>query len=186
MASEREMTTVIVAEDLVQQALLESVLRESGVPYLIKNAGVQNLLGLGQIGGSNLVTGPVEIQVPRAELDRARGLIVAALEGSTVDDSAFEGSALEEEPERPQPTDERHGENPTDEVAARYARYSVVWAVLWFGGIGSLLAIHFGIRALRLVRGAPAVVKTKALFGITFGGMGLVLWLIIWGTLFRP
>jgi hypothetical protein len=183
MVPEREMTSVIVVEDLVQQALLESVLRESGVPYVITNAGVQNLLGIGQIGGSNLLA-PVEIQVPRAELDRARNLIAAALGESTVDGSALEDPALEEEPEGPQP-DEGQAEIQTDEVAARYSRYSVVWAVLWLGGVGSLLAMYFGIRALTLLRSAPATVKTKAIFGVTFGGMGLILWLLIWGTLFR-
>ena len=175
MASESEMTTVFVAEDLIQQAMIESVLHESGVRYLTRNAGVQNLLGVGQIGGFNLAAGPVEIQVPRAELVRARELIVAALEDS----------APEEEPEDLRPDNEGRAEIQTDELAARYSRYSVVWAVLWLGGVGSLLAIYFGIRALALLHGAPAVSKKKAVFGVAAGGIGLVLWFIIWGTILR-
>jgi hypothetical protein len=180
MASEAEMTTVFVVEDLVQKALLESVLREADVPYLIRNAGVQNLFGVGQIGGFNLATGPEEIQVPSAEFERARELIVAAL-----GDSAVEDSILEEELEESKPDEEAHAEAQPDELAARYSHYSVVWAVLWLGGVGSLLAIYFGVLALDLLRGSPVAVKSKPLFGVTYGGMGLVVWLFFWWTMLR-
>ena len=112
MTSESQMTTVIATQDIVQQALFESVLRAAGVPYLVRNAGVQNLIGVGEIGGYNLATGPIEIQVPGAEVQRARELIAAVLEEAAARRSDLEGSGLDEAPNEDKPDDETHGDTP--------------------------------------------------------------------------
>lgn len=70
------------------------------------------------------------------------------------------------------------------EQFARYSRYSIVWAVLWLGGVGSLLALHFGARALTLARGQPSLPKGKAIFGVVMGVVGVIGWLSIWGGVF--
>lgn len=45
-------------------ALAKSILDEAGIEYLVKNEGVQDLVGLGVVGtGFNPLTGPMCIQV---------------------------------------------------------------------------------------------------------------------------
>lgn len=45
-------------------ALAKSILDEANIEYLIKNEGVQDLVGLGVFGtGFNPLTGPIQIQV---------------------------------------------------------------------------------------------------------------------------
>lgn len=44
--------------------IAKSILEDSQIPYIIKNEQIQNLFGLGNIGGvSNALSGPVEIYV---------------------------------------------------------------------------------------------------------------------------
>jgi hypothetical protein len=44
----------------VAKSLLEGV----GIPYFAKGEVLQNIIGIGQVGGYNVVTGPVQIEVP--------------------------------------------------------------------------------------------------------------------------
>jgi len=80
MPSDPDNVTVLEVQDPIQQSLIESVLTDYDVPYIVRHTGVQHLIGAGQLGGTNLLTGPIVIQVPRAEADRARELIAAALD----------------------------------------------------------------------------------------------------------
>ena len=52
-------------------ALAKSILDEANIEYLIKNEGVQDLVGLGVFGtGFNPLTGPIQIQVlPEKEVE---------------------------------------------------------------------------------------------------------------------
>ena len=185
MAYEDEMLTVIVIENPVQQALIEDVLTDADIPYMIKSAGVQNLFGAGQLGGVNLVTGPIEIQVPRSELNRANELIALALEHSEPEDLSVEDSAFEERQEESDTDIDAGTDSPIEKQAADYSRYSAIWSVLWIGGLGSLIAIYYGIKALILLQGYPRALKTKAIFGIILGIIGLFIWLVIWNSLLR-
>ena len=57
-------------------ALAKSILDEAGIQYLVKNEGVQDLLGIGVFGtGFNPVTGPVQIQVLPGDSDYAGALL---------------------------------------------------------------------------------------------------------------
>lgn len=56
----------------------------------------------------------------------------------------------------------------------------MVWSILWLGGVGSTLAILFGIRALRLMTPASRRSRAKAIFGLVLGVCGLVSWLLYW------
>lgn len=159
--TDHELVTVFVPEEPNQLALVESILDEHGIPYAARNSELQNLFGAGEIGAYNLAVGPVAIQVEAADLERSRQLIAEALR-----DQADPSAAP----------------SPADEKAFRYARYSLVWAVLWFGGVGSLLGIYFGLKALSLGREAPAFTRRKAKIGITLGVIGLILWFFTWGS----
>src|SRR5688500_2751386 len=76
--SSGEMVTVLVVEEPTAQALAESVLREADIPFVIRNAGVQHLVGGGQIGGINVATGPPQIQVASSDVLHARTLLSEA------------------------------------------------------------------------------------------------------------
>lgn len=158
-AASEEMVTVFVAADPAEQALAESTLRGSGIPFATHNAGVQHLVGAGQVGGFNVATGPPEIQVTATDAERATRLLREALDQT--------GAGFQVETETAE-------EAAAKVLAVRYARYSAVWAVLMLWGVGSLLGIYFGIQSLRRSRGALTLTKALALFGLTLGLIGAV------------
>jgi hypothetical protein len=164
------MVTVLVATDAAEQALAESALREFDIPFVTRNAAIQHLIGAGQIGVFNLVTGPPEIQVSSSNLERATNLIRDALGGT---DPSEHPAELEPEPDL-------HDELALRDRAIRYARYSAVWAVLYLWGVGALLAIYFGIRSFTITRDIPTSQKGLALFGIVLAVLTLLARVIIW------
>jgi hypothetical protein len=169
--SSGEMVTVLVVEEPTAQALAESVLREAGVPFAVRNAGVQHLVGGGQIGGVNVATGPPQIQVAASDALRANTLLSEAF--GPAEPEPLEEDSLEEIEARA--------------VAVRYARYSAVWAVLALWGVGSLLGVIFGIQALRRSRGALTLTKGLAVFGLCLGLLGLIgLTAALWNTPHMP
>jgi len=74
-------------------ALAKSILDEAGIEYLIKNEGVQDLMGIGVFGtGFNPITGPVQIQVLPSSEEYARELL------KDMEESTEIGENTEEEP----------------------------------------------------------------------------------------
>jgi hypothetical protein len=172
--SSGEMVTVWVVEEPATQALAESVLREANVPFVIRNAGVQHLVGGGQIGGVNVATGPPQIQVVSSDSLRANTLLREAFA-----------------PPEPEPLEELEEDTAAEveyrALAVRYARYSAVWALLALWGVGSLLGVFFGIQALRRSRGALTLTKGLAVFGLCLGLLGVVgLIASLWNTPHMP
>lgn len=161
LAAQEEMVTVLVPENPAEQKLAEAVLAEAGIPFLVKNSDVQSLYGTGEIGVHSSL-GSIEIQVVGREAGRAGGLLADALT-----------------PAVPEASDER--ETALEARFRRYSTYSLVWGgFFWLAGVGSLLAIYFGLKALRLRREAPALPKTRPVLGIALGLSGLVSFLE-WG-----
>lgn len=167
-----EMVTVFLPSDPGEQALVESILDEAEIGYATENSQTQNLFGVGQIGGYNLVVGPVRIEVAEGDAERARRLI----------EDALQGSSREALPEELEGGSAGEGElaGTSRDPASRYATYSMVWSILALGGVGSALAVLFGIRALRLTHGSPGRSRTKAIFGLVLGVGGLLSWLLYW------
>ena len=157
-SSSGEMVTVLVVEEPTAQALAESVLREAGVPFAVRNDGVQHLVGGGQIGGVNVAAGPPRILVSSSDSLRASTLLREAF-------GPVEPGPLE---------DDSEAEIEYRALTVRYARYSAVWAVLAFWGVGSLLGVFFGIKALRRSRGALTLTKGLAVFGLCLGLLGAI------------
>ena len=57
-------------------ALVKSLLDEAEIKYLVKNEGIQDLIGLGVVGtGFNPVVGPVQIQVLPEDEAEAREIL---------------------------------------------------------------------------------------------------------------
>jgi hypothetical protein len=160
-----EMVTVLVPESPAEQRLAEAVLEEAGISFLVKNSDIQRLYGSGEIGLHNPM-GSIEIQVVGGEAERAGRLLADAL--------------------APVPEASDGRETALEARFRRYSTYSLVWGVFWIGGIGSLLAIYFGLKALSLRREAPALPRTRAAIGLSLGLCGLALVFLEWGQpLFR-
>ena len=170
MVADQDLVTVFVREEPTELAIVEALLREHGIPFATKNSELQNLFGAGEIGAYNLAVGPVAVQVSGADSERSRELIAEAL-----------GEAAEESVKRESAESARE-DSPVEAQAFRYARYSIVWGVLWFGGVGSLLAVYFGLKALFLGRDVSRVSRRRAKFGLVTGLAGLVLWFLVWGS----
>jgi hypothetical protein len=72
-------------------ALAKSVLDEAGIEYLVKNEGVQDLMGIGVFGtGFNPITGPVQIQVLPSNEEYAKDLLKNMVENTEIGESAEE------------------------------------------------------------------------------------------------
>ncbi len=68
--------TVMSTGDSGELAVLKSLLEEAGIPYFVRGEGVQDLIGIGRItGGYNLLTGPMELQVPVENAEAAHELL---------------------------------------------------------------------------------------------------------------
>ena len=70
-----DLVTVLASSDPALLAVAKSLLEEDGIPFTAQGEGLQDLFGLGRVGGFNAVTGPVELQVPRASAEAARRLL---------------------------------------------------------------------------------------------------------------
>ena len=165
-AGDGGMATVLATGDPAEQAFAESALREAGIAFATQRTAIQHMLGGGQIGGVNLVTGPPEIQVAAADAERAREVIRGAREpGDPAEPAAAE---LVKEPESAEAVERRAR-------AIRYARYSAVWSVLYVFGIGSILGLYFGIRSFVTSSDIPTSQKGLAAFGIVLAAIALAI-----------
>lgn len=167
MIADQELETVLVPDDPTQLALTESVLRDAGIAYATQSSEIQNLFGAGEVGGYNPAIGAVAIQVAAVDLERTRALLAEALGEEAVRSGTV---ALADD-----------GQSQLAERFYRYSIYSLAWGILWFGGLGSLLAIHFGMEALSLRREAPDLPPRRAVWGLTAGVLGLLASLVWWG-----
>ncbi len=167
-----EFVTVYLPGDPVDQSIAESCLAEAEIPYFAKNGGVQALIGAGEIGGFNVATGGVEIQVPSDRLEDAREVLR----------DLIEAAREEEVPTGIQADTELATLRPEEmEKARRLSRLSMVWSILWFGGLGSLIAAVFGFRALSILRAQPWMFRRAAVFGIVLSSLGIAFWFTTWG-----
>lgn len=69
------LVTVLEVGDPGRVALAYSLLNDAGIPYFGQGEALQDLFGLGRIGGFNTVAGPVKIQVPESRAQEAQELL---------------------------------------------------------------------------------------------------------------
>jgi hypothetical protein len=68
--------TVFTSRNPALFPVARSILESEEVPYFVRGEELQDLFGIGRIGlGFNPLVGPIEIQVPAAEAERARELL---------------------------------------------------------------------------------------------------------------
>ena len=70
-----DLVTVLTSSDPAMLAVAKSLLEADGIKFTARNEVLQDLFGLGRVGGFNAVTGPVEIQVSPAAEAEARRLL---------------------------------------------------------------------------------------------------------------
>ena len=70
------LVTVFVPESEADHLAIGALLQSAGIEFHSKNARVQNLFGMGQLGtGFNVAAGPVQMQVLEGEFEKAKELI---------------------------------------------------------------------------------------------------------------
>jgi hypothetical protein len=69
------LVTVFEESDPGSLALAHSLLDDAGIPHIGAGEGLQDLFGLGRIGGFSIVAGPVQIQVPESRAQEAQELL---------------------------------------------------------------------------------------------------------------
>ena len=70
-----DLVTVFESADVALVAMAKSALEGAGIRYVVQNELTQNLFGLGQMGGYNLITGPVRIRVVQEDTEAAEDLL---------------------------------------------------------------------------------------------------------------
>lgn len=66
---------VLETGDPAEMAFVESLLLEAGIDYTKQGDRVQDLFGIGRLGGFNVLTGPARLLVAKEEADAAKELI---------------------------------------------------------------------------------------------------------------
>ena len=75
-----ELVPVFIAQNEPELLVVESVLKQGGIPYLAKGEQIQDLFGFSQLVVVNPVIGPVEIHVRMDDAETARELLAESLE----------------------------------------------------------------------------------------------------------
>jgi hypothetical protein len=74
---------VFESSDWAMILVARSLLDGSGIPHLVKNDLLQDLMGMGRIGGGNLITGPAAIVVREDDAKAASELLEDLRSGTT-------------------------------------------------------------------------------------------------------
>ena len=81
---EEEFILIFEHGDTVRAAVVQSLLEDSGIVCLVKSGGVQNLFGLGSIGGMNPLVGTIKIFIRREDKREAERLLAGVEDTQTI------------------------------------------------------------------------------------------------------
>jgi hypothetical protein len=70
-----ELVEIFETGEATLAPIVRSLLDEEGIEHLVQGEGVQELVGLGRVGGSNIAAGPVRFFVREEDAARARELL---------------------------------------------------------------------------------------------------------------
>lgn len=72
MSEHRPLVTVLASGDSARILVAKMLLEASEIPFVVVGDGVQDLFGIGRLtGGTNFVTGPVQIRVTEDDAEDA-------------------------------------------------------------------------------------------------------------------
>jgi putative signal transducing protein len=93
------LVSVLETGDPAEMAFVESLLLEGNIPYVKQGDRVQDLFGIGRVGGFNVLTGPAKLLVGEEHVEAAREILrdLAAAEPVVGEESAELGSDAEAE-----------------------------------------------------------------------------------------
>lgn len=100
------LVSVLETGDPAEIALAESLLLEAGIPYSKQGDRVQDLFGIGRLGGFNVLTGPARLLVPADHADAASDLLNDLAAPEPLEADVLEGDtpeAADSELESPEP-----------------------------------------------------------------------------------
>ena len=160
-SASESLVTIHASDDLAQQGVVRAALDAAGIQFFVRHDQLQHLVGYGQIGGFNLAVGPTEVQVAQSDARQARDLVLDAL-ASPLETSADSGDRDSEVTAL------------VDAKAARYARIAAVSSLLWLGGLGSLVGVVLGIRALDHFISPTPINRACAISAVALGLLGLL------------
>jgi hypothetical protein len=80
---ELDLVTVLATGNPALLALAHSLLESAGIEFIARGEGVQDLVGLGRVGGFNVALGAVELQVRARDADEARAILADLHESET-------------------------------------------------------------------------------------------------------
>ncbi len=69
------LVSVLETGDPAEMAFVESLLLEGNIPYVKQGDGVQDLFGIGRLGGFNVLTGPAKLLVSEEHVEAAREIL---------------------------------------------------------------------------------------------------------------
>ena len=75
--SDSDLVAVLRTADEGLTIVAKSILDAENIQYIVKGQAVQDILGLGRLGGANYVTGPVVFLVHKDDADNARSALQA-------------------------------------------------------------------------------------------------------------
>jgi len=75
MSNDSKLVTIYKPKDRAEYYVITGLLDSVGIEYFSLNEGVQNLFGAGELGGFNIATGAIEIQVTENNVDEVNELI---------------------------------------------------------------------------------------------------------------
>ena len=79
-----DLETVLESPDPALLLVVQSLLEAEEIPCFARGAGLQEFLGWGRMpSGVNLITGPVQLQVPKERIEEARALLAASAAAGT-------------------------------------------------------------------------------------------------------
>ena len=169
--------TVFVPQNESEHLAAQAILKAEDINFVSKNVTVQNLFGAGIIGtGFNILTGPIEIQV--AEADAANAQLL--LEEYFVDKRLYD--IVEAEMDGPD-----RAYFAVQKLVNRLVNKTIIFSIFWLGGIGSSIAIYYGLKALRLIKESEMEIKGKwaAIFGIVLSSIEIIISPYFWITTFN-
>ena len=83
-----KLITLHKPKDNFELQAIMSIMKENNIPCYSKGEDVQNLFGLGTTGtGFNVITGPIEIQIPEDCLEKASKLLKETVFANDTEDS---------------------------------------------------------------------------------------------------
>lgn len=155
-------TQVWQANDPEERAFVQSLLDEAGIAYEVRSEPVQDIFGIGQIGGFNVLVGGIRIMVDERDRQRAREL----LEGAVAHDASEAAPELAVDPADTAPgvleADKR------ERRALRWSQAALLGVLILSGPIGGAVAIVGGIGSL-LYRPRRTFTRILAILSIVLG-----------------